>query len=209
MARSEAWRSYAAGSEVRHFAEFAKTHLIQSEDRWEGKPLLLEPWQKRMLGEALAYDERGWPIWRSVTAGRESLSGGALPPWKEERAFCGSVSPSHPAQPFRRETRTLPGTALQHRLASLPQEAGGAERQDLGSELPGSTSSPRDCHGGSHGFWMDWKEAHQLIYGRAAPVATSRAGEDGAFLCLLAAWAFRSPTVQPAPASPPSGRRSW
>jgi hypothetical protein len=100
MARSEAWRSYAAGSEVRHFAEFAKTHLIQSEDRWEGKPLLLEPWQKRMLGEALAYDERGWPIWRSVTAGRESLSGGALPPWKEERAFCGSVSPSHPAQPF-------------------------------------------------------------------------------------------------------------
>jgi hypothetical protein len=80
MARSEAWRSYAAGSEVRHFAEFAKTHLIQSEDRWEGKPLLLEPWQKRMLGEALAYDERGWPIWRSVTAGRESLSEGALPP---------------------------------------------------------------------------------------------------------------------------------
>jgi phage terminase large subunit-like protein len=64
--RSEAWRSYAAGSEVKHFADFCKEHLIQSEDRWEGKPLLLEPWQRRMLGEALAFDARGWPIWRSV-----------------------------------------------------------------------------------------------------------------------------------------------
>jgi phage terminase large subunit-like protein len=60
------WREYAAGSEVKHFADFAKTHLVQSEDRWEGKPLLLEPWQRRMLGEALAYDREGWPIWRSI-----------------------------------------------------------------------------------------------------------------------------------------------
>jgi phage terminase large subunit-like protein len=67
MARhSEAWRTYAAGSEARHFSDFCKTHLLQSEDRWEGKPLLLEPWQRRMLGEALAYDEKGWPLWRSV-----------------------------------------------------------------------------------------------------------------------------------------------
>jgi phage terminase large subunit-like protein len=64
--RPEAWRSYAAGSEVRHFAAFCKTYLVQSEDRWEGKPLLLEPWQRRMLGEALAYEANGWPIWRSI-----------------------------------------------------------------------------------------------------------------------------------------------
>ncbi len=62
----EAWRKYAVGSELRHFADFAKKHLVQSEDRWEGKPLVLEPWQKRMLGEALAYDADGWPCWRSV-----------------------------------------------------------------------------------------------------------------------------------------------
>ena len=64
--RREAWRSYAAGSEVGHFAEFAKTHLVQSEDVWEGKPLVFEQWQRRMLGEALAYDAEGWPVWRSV-----------------------------------------------------------------------------------------------------------------------------------------------
>jgi phage terminase large subunit-like protein len=60
------WRAYAAGSEVAHFAKFCREHLIQSEDRWEGRPLLLEPWQRRMLGEALAFDVEGWPTWRSV-----------------------------------------------------------------------------------------------------------------------------------------------
>jgi phage terminase large subunit-like protein len=66
VAKRQGWRSYATGSEVRHFADFAREHLIQSEDRWEGKPLRLEPWQRRMLGEALAYDEHGQPVWRSV-----------------------------------------------------------------------------------------------------------------------------------------------
>ena len=64
--RRDAWRSYAAGSEVAHFAQFCRRHLVQSEDRWEGRPLLLEPWQRRMLGEALAYDPDGLPVWRSV-----------------------------------------------------------------------------------------------------------------------------------------------
>jgi hypothetical protein len=139
MARSEAWRSYAAGSEVRHFAEFAKTHLIQSEDRWEGKPLLLEPWQKRMLGEALAYDERGWPIWRSVTAGRESLSGGALPPLRGGARFLRFGVAVASSAAFRRETQTLPGLPLQ--LVSPPVQDGFLM------------------------VWVEWKEAHQLITG--------------------------------------------
>jgi phage terminase large subunit-like protein len=63
--RREAWRAYAAGSEVQHFATFCREHLVQSEDRWEGKPLELEPWQRRMMGEALAFDGDGWPTWRS------------------------------------------------------------------------------------------------------------------------------------------------
>ena len=67
MARTpDLWRSYAAGSEIGHFNAFCKEFLVQSEDRWEGQPLDLEPWQKRMMGEALAYDDNGWPVWRSV-----------------------------------------------------------------------------------------------------------------------------------------------
>jgi phage terminase large subunit-like protein len=64
--RPEAWRQYAAGSELDHFAKFCREHLIQSEDRWEGKPLVLEPRQRRMMSEALAFDSDGWPTWRSV-----------------------------------------------------------------------------------------------------------------------------------------------
>ena len=43
---------------VDHFAAFCAS-LTQSEDRWEGQPLKLEPWQKRFWREAL--DD-----WRSV-----------------------------------------------------------------------------------------------------------------------------------------------
>jgi len=60
------WREYASGSEIGPFAAFCEQYLQQSEDRWEGLPLILEGWQKRMLGEAMAYDEQGFPIWRSV-----------------------------------------------------------------------------------------------------------------------------------------------
>jgi phage terminase large subunit-like protein len=60
------WTEYADGSEVDHFAMFCREHLIQSEDRWDGKPPRLQPWQRRMMGEALAYDSDGWPTRRSV-----------------------------------------------------------------------------------------------------------------------------------------------
>jgi hypothetical protein len=58
MARRR-WRGYA-GSEVDHFATFCREHLIQSEDRWEGKPLVLEPWQRRMM--APVQIARGVPV---------------------------------------------------------------------------------------------------------------------------------------------------
>lgn len=61
-----AWKRYATGSEVAHFASFCRTHLEQSIDEWAGKPLVLEPWQRAMMGEALAYDAGGWPIWQSI-----------------------------------------------------------------------------------------------------------------------------------------------
>ena len=43
---------------AQHFAEFCSA-LTQSEDRWEGEPLVLEPWQKRFWKDAL-------DGWRSV-----------------------------------------------------------------------------------------------------------------------------------------------
>lgn len=49
-----------------HFAEFCEQHLMLSNDRWAGKPLKLEPFQRLMMGEALAYDEHGFPVWNSV-----------------------------------------------------------------------------------------------------------------------------------------------
>jgi phage terminase large subunit-like protein len=60
------WMRYAAGSEIDHFAAFCAEHLTQSIDQWDGLPLVLEPFQLRMMGEALAYDNDGWPVWRSI-----------------------------------------------------------------------------------------------------------------------------------------------
>ena len=45
-------------NQAQHFAAFCRA-LTQSEDRWEGEPLKLEPWQKRFWRDAL--DD-----WRSV-----------------------------------------------------------------------------------------------------------------------------------------------
>lgn len=58
--------TYITASEAADFAAFCIEHLRQSEDRWEGLPLRLERWQLEMFEEALAYDEQGWPVWRSV-----------------------------------------------------------------------------------------------------------------------------------------------
>jgi phage terminase large subunit-like protein len=61
-----AWRAYAEGSEVDHFAGFCEKHLILSNDRWAGQLMQIEPFQRRIMGEALAYDEHGFPVWSSV-----------------------------------------------------------------------------------------------------------------------------------------------
>jgi hypothetical protein len=64
------WPSYAAGSEVGRFAKSCREHVIHSEDGWEGKPLVLEAWQQRMMGAALAFDSDGGPTWPSVVLGK-------------------------------------------------------------------------------------------------------------------------------------------
>lgn len=37
-----------------------------SNDRWDGQSLVLEDFQRERMGEALAYDARGFPVWNSV-----------------------------------------------------------------------------------------------------------------------------------------------
>jgi phage terminase large subunit-like protein len=61
-----AWEDYATGTEVDAFCDFCRDELIQSEDRWAGLPLLLEPFQVRLFADALAVDEEDRPLWASV-----------------------------------------------------------------------------------------------------------------------------------------------
>jgi hypothetical protein len=84
-----------------------------------GKPLVLEPWQRRMMGAALAFDSDGWPIRRSVVIvapGRreDGDSRGALP---EPPAHIGRS----PRDPARRSLRgILPARGSRARAQGVP-----------------------------------------------------------------------------------------
>lgn len=58
--------SYAAGTRAADFAWWCGRHLVQSVDRFAGKPLVLEDWQNRFFCEGLAVDEQGLPYWQMV-----------------------------------------------------------------------------------------------------------------------------------------------
>lgn len=60
------WERYAAGTEVDYFAEFCERYLVHSEDRWAGTPVVLEDFQMRLYGEALAVDEAENPVWDKI-----------------------------------------------------------------------------------------------------------------------------------------------
>ena len=60
---AERWEDYAEATRGDHFAWWAAEHCFQSADRFEGMPLVLEPWQRDFTGEALAelgIDEAYW-----------------------------------------------------------------------------------------------------------------------------------------------------
>lgn len=65
---SAGWETYAHASAVDHFAEWAESTCVQSVDRFAGRPLVLEPWQREFLAEALAVDECELPYWAVVLA---------------------------------------------------------------------------------------------------------------------------------------------
>lgn len=60
------WAAYAHASAAEHCAWWLETHCVQSVDRHAGLPLVLEPWQLDIMGEALAVDEAGDPFWNTV-----------------------------------------------------------------------------------------------------------------------------------------------
>lgn len=62
----EPWSGYAVGSDIEHFQAFCSTYCRQAVDDWAGEPLVLEPWQWMMMGEAMAHGPDGRPIWRRV-----------------------------------------------------------------------------------------------------------------------------------------------
>lgn len=63
---SEAWRKYAHATAGEHFAWFCETYCVQSIDRWDGKPLKLEDWQREFFDELLTVDADGHPYWRTA-----------------------------------------------------------------------------------------------------------------------------------------------
>lgn len=60
------WEAYAQATRVEHFAWWAREHCIQSVDRFAGRPLDLEGWQRRMMSEALAELDEDEAYWQTV-----------------------------------------------------------------------------------------------------------------------------------------------
>jgi hypothetical protein len=62
----EPWERYADATQAEHFAWWCREHCVQSIDIFDGQPLVLEPWQLRIMGEALAELGEGEAYWRVV-----------------------------------------------------------------------------------------------------------------------------------------------
>lgn len=67
MSEPSRWQAYADGTSIEHFNWWCRNSLFQSQDRFAGKPLELEPWQLEFMAEALAvHGDGASPWWRSV-----------------------------------------------------------------------------------------------------------------------------------------------
>ena len=66
VATREPWEAYAEATRAPHFADWCERHCVQSIDRFDGRPLILEPWQRRIMAEALAEEAEDETYWRTV-----------------------------------------------------------------------------------------------------------------------------------------------
>jgi phage terminase large subunit-like protein len=69
-----------------HFSEWTETFVRHTVGRWFGEPFVLEPWQKDLVGELLAVDDKGRRKVRSALIGLPRKNGksstlGALGAW--------------------------------------------------------------------------------------------------------------------------------
>lgn len=155
---TNAWNRYAAGSEGTHFANFCREHLVLSNDRWAGKPLVLEPFQRRMMGEALAYDKDGWPVWNSVVIVMPRKNGKTqlLAAYAVYRLLTSDGSPEillaaasdrNAGRLFKAAASFIRRSAVLSQLARVRDHAGEIVREDGMGIIYRVASDPNRLHG--------------------------------------------------------------
>jgi phage terminase large subunit-like protein len=156
--RTDPWAKYAAGSEIDHFTEFAAEHLVQWVDEWDGQPLALEPFQRRMMGEALAYGEDGWPVWESVVIVMPRKNGKTLLlaayalyrllTWEGSPEILLTASSDKQAgRLFEACANFVRKSPLLTGLCRVRDFAGEIHRQDGGGQILRMSSDPGRLHG--------------------------------------------------------------
>jgi phage terminase large subunit-like protein len=156
--KTDPWAAYAAGSEIDHFTEFAAEHLVQWVDDWDGQPLALEPFQRRMMGEALAYREDGWPVWESVVIVMPRKNGKTLLlaayalyrllTWEGSPEILLTASSDKQAgRLFEACANFVRKSPLLTGLCRVRDFAGEIHRQDGGGQILRMSSDPGRLHG--------------------------------------------------------------
>lgn len=152
------WTKYAKGSEIQHFADFCKEHLILSNDRWAGLALELEAFQIRMMGEALAYDAEGWPCWNSIifVLPRKNGKTQLLAAYAVYRLFVTDDSPEillaaasdrNAGRLFKAAANFIRRSPVLSKLARVREYAGEIVREDGLGVIYRVASDPNRLHG--------------------------------------------------------------
>jgi phage terminase large subunit-like protein len=153
-----AWKRYAHGSELEHFARFCREHLVQSVDDWDGLPLELERFQRDSMGEALAYGDDGWPVWQSVVFvwPRKNSKTTTLAAYGVYRLLTSDGSPEilfaaasdkQADKLFQAAATFIRRSPVLSRLARVRDHAGQIVREDGQGIIHRMSSDPKRLHG--------------------------------------------------------------
>jgi phage terminase large subunit-like protein len=152
------WESYADGTALDHFVEFARDNLILSTDRWAGHPLKLYPQQRRFMGEALSFDEAGVPCFNSVVwvvarkNGKTNLLA-AVAVWKlvtsqdMPEILLAAASDRNAGRLFKAAARFIQRSPHLSKLARVREYAGEIAREDGLGMIYRVASDPNRLHG--------------------------------------------------------------
>lgn len=156
--RNPAWKKYARGSEIGHFASFCAEHLVQSVDDWDGLPLELERYQLESMGEAMAYGEDGWPVWQSVVFvwPRKNAKTTTLAAYGVYRLLTSDGSPEilfaaasdkQADKLFQAAATFIRRSPVLSKLARVRDHAGQIVREDGQGTIFRMSSDPKRLHG--------------------------------------------------------------